>query len=255
MNPKQWISTTEINKLKKSNIHIYRIDTHEFQEKFTDLYNEKFLSKPEIIRLNKFRFEKDKLAFFTSRFALRYLCSKYLNSKIQHLEFEIQEYGKPCLLDDPDLQFNLSHSGHLIVLAFGLQHPIGVDTEVYDYYIDHLDLAKSVFSKGEIAQLKSMNHEHIVSGFYNCWSKKESFIKAKGLGLQIPLNQFTVRIFDEGNFNLSSIQWNEEETFRWQNFNFPIKENYAAACSCNREITNIEYYEITPLIFNKIKKI
>lgn len=248
----QWVDTQSIPKLKEAEIHIYKINIFDLLGEFEEMDTSEFLTKLEHARLEKFRFTKDKVSFFTARYATKLLCSKYLNRDYSKINIGIQEHGKPFLPEEPKLQFNFSHSGSLVALAFGLYEPLGIDTEVYNVSIDHLELAHSVFSKKEISQLE--NIDDIIHGFYNCWSKKESYIKAKGKGLQIPLDEFSVKIMDQGSNNLLSVEWDSNEKDRWQIFNFDIQEKYGAACTCSNQISKVKYHDITNLIAGKLIK-
>jgi len=75
-----------------------------------------------------------------------------------------------------------------------------------------------------------------LEGFYNCWTMKESFIKALGLGLQIPLDQFSVDLFNNNSeSNLKEVVWDSTLLKSWTVLNVDIADGYSAAYTCNPE--------------------
>jgi 4'-phosphopantetheinyl transferase len=113
-------------------------------------------------------------------------------NKIQNKEiiFNTNAYGKPYLENNLDLSFNISHSGEWVVSIVS-KIPVGIDIE----RIRPLDLnvAKQFFSIKEYTDLVSKNSEEHLNYFYDLWTLKESYIKALGKGLSIPLDSFEIR--------------------------------------------------------------
>lgn len=96
---------------------------------------------------------------------------------------------KPQLTEHPDFHFNLSHSQDFAVLGVG-EKPIGVDIE--EIRPITLDIAEHYFFKGEYTYLKALPKADHALGFYRLWTLKESFMKAVGLGFQLPLDAFEI---------------------------------------------------------------
>ncbi len=247
-----WKETTAIVRPASDAVVIYQVDKSTISPQVDKTKLLAPLSTDEIERYNKFRFDKDKLTFGIARFALRYICGQMLTQPPASISFDYNEFGKPYLPGVPNFHFNLSHSGSLILLAFCNHAALGIDVEKYKHHVRHMDLAKSVFADSEMEQLKSLETRDIIHGFYNCWSKKESFIKAKGKGLQIPLSQFGVRIVDEGYANLLHVNWETSEIFKWQLFNLATKQDYAAACTCHIHINTVELFDISQFISGNV---
>ena len=108
-------------------------------------------------------------------------------------EISINEFGKPQLLNSP-LQFNLSHSGNVILLAFSLNNPVGIDVEERREIKDLYSISGNYFHELEAKALSKLNQPLLSEAFFSCWTKKEAVIKALGLGLSMPLNAFEVEI-------------------------------------------------------------
>jgi len=123
---------------------------------------------------------------------------QYVGVKPQDIEYETCPYGKPALspiCGDRSLQFNMSHTDGLAVFAATRNRRIGVDVERMDReFKDRDEIAASYFSAQETDVYRSLPERDRVEGFFNCWTRKESFIKATGDGLTCPLESFQVTL-------------------------------------------------------------
>lgn len=110
-----------------------------------------------------------------------------------NIEIVRNAYGKPFLKDHDNLHFNVSHSGHWIVCAVS-HEPVGIDVEKIEA-ID-MDIAKRYFHKTEFNSLLSCDPSVRLSRFFDLWTLKESYIKAVGKGLHLPLDSFALALQD-----------------------------------------------------------
>lgn len=146
-------------------------------------------------RIKKFKRIDDAFRSLISELLVCYvLCSKY-HLKANELEWETNEYGKPFFPQYPFFHFNVSHSGQWVVCAVH-DKPIGADIE--QVLPIHLQLGKDVFTVQEYRYIVN-GQEDAVSAFYDIWTLKESYVKACGKGLFMPLHSFNVnkRSLDE----------------------------------------------------------
>jgi len=200
------------------------------------------LSNEEINRANKFYFEKDKYSFIGSHVILRQILSKYIDIPTKKIIFDNNKYGKPFVKNSihENFQFNLSHSENYALIGVTSYDEIGVDIEhIKDDFIIK-DIANNYFSKGEIEELFSLPNDKQRTGFFNCWTRKEAYIKAEGKGLSIPLNSFDVTLDYETKIKRIGIDNNPK---KWELYNLSIDENYCAAIAnygSRKEI--IKYY-------------
>jgi 4'-phosphopantetheinyl transferase len=153
------------------------------------------LTDDELDRANRFSFEIDRQRFITARGILRSILSRYITIYPGQLRFYYNQYGKPFL--DPEfssslLNFNLSHSGSVALYAITRNMEIGVDVERVRSDFAYEELAKHFFSANEVAILRTIPTEKKLEAFYNCWTRKEAYIKAHGKGLSLPLDSFDV---------------------------------------------------------------
>jgi 4'-phosphopantetheinyl transferase len=111
----------------------------------------------------------------------------------ERLSFSYNEYGKPSLSGQHSgLRFNLSHSGGIALVAVTLERELGVDLEQYSESKADEAVAEKYFSPREFACFDAVSEDLRTRVFLNCWTRKEAYIKARGMGLSIPLNSFDV---------------------------------------------------------------
>jgi 4'-phosphopantetheinyl transferase len=149
------------------------------------------LNADEIARTERFYFSRHQRRFSTARATLRIILARYLNTHPARLEFSYNSHGKPKVINSARLQFNLSHSGDLAVLAVGKGFPMGIDIEKYSAR-PYEGIAKSSFSDHEFEEFMKVPQALKPAIFFHIWSQKEAFIKACGLGLAYPTKNFSV---------------------------------------------------------------
>lgn len=156
------------------------------------------LSAEEQQRVDRFRFPKDRHHFVVSHGVLRILLGRYLAMPPQDIAFDFNQYGKPALSHSPgdqSLRFNLSHSGKLALYAFARHRDVGIDVEWIGRRLDQPEqIAERFFSPTENDVFRRLPEHQKRQGFFNCWTRKEAYIKARGRGLSLPLDQFDVTL-------------------------------------------------------------
>jgi 4'-phosphopantetheinyl transferase len=155
------------------------------------------LSPEEKARADRFHFANDRNRFVVARGLLRELLGRYLHQAPAGLEFSYGQHGKPSLSGEnalSGLSFNLSHSSGLVVYAFAKKRNLGIDVEQVQRENAGEDIAKRYFSAREVNDLRTLPQEARVEGFFHCWTRKEAYLKATGMGLQIPLDSFAVSL-------------------------------------------------------------
>lgn len=129
-------------------------------------------------------------AHVTGRAVLRRLLSLYSGRPPQDIAFATDPHGKPAAAGE--LAFNLSHSGELALVAFALHCALGVDVEAVRHSDDWLPIARRFFAPAEAAALARLAAAEREAAFFRCWTRKEAYVKALGLGLAAPLADFEV---------------------------------------------------------------
>jgi 4'-phosphopantetheinyl transferase len=192
---------------------------------------ESFLSADELARANRFHFNKDRTHFVVARGLLRNLLAAYLGINCAELRFSYGVKGKPFLLLDGQTQinFNLSHSHGRAAFAFSRGRELGVDLEYVKEDFEEGLIANRFFSRAEVLALRTVPEELRKQAFFNCWTRKEAYIKARGEGLSMPLNEFDVSLRPGEPAALLSNYREEREVERWSMKAIPAPENYVGA--------------------------
>lgn len=122
---------------------------------------------------------------------LRYILTKEFELKNNELLFKVNKYGKPELFSHPYIHYNISHSGRHIAIAITIGESVGIDIEENSPI--NFDIAKRYFAAQETKYiLNGVSYEIIKQRFFDIWTRKESYLKMLGVGLNIPLNSFSV---------------------------------------------------------------
>ncbi|HZC46283.1 MAG TPA: 4'-phosphopantetheinyl transferase superfamily protein, partial [Candidatus Acidoferrum sp.] len=155
------------------------------------------LNPDEAARADRFYLDVHRNRFIAARALLRDLLAGYLAEPPAAIRFEYNEWGKPALaagFGASDLHFNLSHSQDLAMYAFVLERQVGVDLELIRGDFAGERIAENFFSTAEVQALRGLPLEHQAQAFFNCWTRKEAYVKARGQGLSIDLKSFDVSL-------------------------------------------------------------
>lgn len=155
------------------------------------------LSPDERAKVDRFRFERDRRRSTVARGVLRMLLGRYLETDPRGVGFRYESHGKPVLgegLAAHGMRFNVSHSAELALFAFARGRELGVDVEEVRLMEDAVEIAERFFSEAENAVFRTLPPEARDEAFFNCWTRKEAYIKAVGEGLSFPLHVFDVTL-------------------------------------------------------------
>jgi 4'-phosphopantetheinyl transferase len=148
------------------------------------------LTDAERARADRYRFDDDRRRSIVARSATRRILSRMTGATPYELRIVEGEHGKPAL-DGGEIEFNASHSGDLVALAFARETPVGIDVERRRKMHDPLGIARRFFSEAELAFVESA--EDIAAAFFIVWTAKEAIVKASGKGIGAgDLRGFTV---------------------------------------------------------------
>lgn len=153
------------------------------------------ISADERERAERFRFERDRRRYLIAHVALHGILGRYLPAALRSLSFAYGPSGKPRLapnLEPAGLQFNLSHSDELALLAVTTAGEIGVDVEFVKENFEFHEIAEKFFTAREVAAMRSLPVELQRRAFFRCWTSKEAFLKAKGTGLSGKLDEVEI---------------------------------------------------------------
>jgi 4'-phosphopantetheinyl transferase len=190
---------------------------------------EQLLAQDETDRALRFRFRQLYEKFVISHGVLRCLLARYLNCNPADIEFTHGCNGKPFLKLDSALQFNMTHSGQLAVIAFGPGCEIGIDAEQIRPIPDMQQIADRFFCPEEASELLSLPETDREHAFYRCWTRKEAYLKAMGDGLAAALGNFRVTVQPNLPARLVHIQNETSAAGAWTVQDIDVSAGYAAA--------------------------
>lgn len=166
----------------------------------------KLLNVEEESRRQRFHFEKHRKQHLITRALIRTTLSRYSNIDPREWCFTQNKYGKPSAVPVPDaplLGFNISHTEGLITCAITLDKDVGVDVEDCKRVNATRDIAQRFFSAVEANDLASFPDDLQKDRFFHYWTLKEAYIKARGKGISIPLEQFSYHFSNHGKIVIS----------------------------------------------------
>lgn len=222
-----WYSPPTFPNLSLHDVHVWRAALDPPAERILQLANT--LSSEERSRAERYYFEKDRQRFIVGRGLLRTILGSYLGIEPAEIQFCYSDRGKPALAsslsspptkgeqrgDSEMLRFNLSHSSNVVLYAFAQNREIGIDVERIRSIPEIEKLAERFFATGENAALLALPTEQRSRAFFNCWTRKEAYIKALGDGLALPLDRFEVTLAPGEPAELVSIEGDRANTNRW----------------------------------------
>ncbi len=242
-----WATPPADRTLHDDEIHIWLASYKMFHAQLPELRG--LLTIDEAEKAARFRFEKDRERFIVTHSLLRKLLAGYTSTSPTQLVFQHNAYGKPALSSyhqEGPLHFNLSHSQDLIVYAFTFIRNIGIDIEYIRTDIEHEQLARHYFSPFERAELQHLPPSLRQQAFFDCWTRKEAYIKARGLGLSLALDSFDVTIRPNAPVELLASRESAQETTRWRFAPLPMHSDYAGTVVTEGQDWQMRCWQLLP---------
>ncbi len=199
------------------------------------------MSANERERHDAFRFDKDKRLFIIARAMVRALLSRYADASPAAWTFSENRWGRPEIASPPvtpPLRFNLSHTKGLVACILARDREIGIDVEDATRPTKIHTIADSVFSPTEVRDLERLPPAEQPRRFFELWTLKESYIKARGMGLAIPLDQFSFSF--DGGLCLTIDPELEDDDATWQLDLWRPTERHQAALAVRRAGADLE---------------
>jgi 4'-phosphopantetheinyl transferase len=185
---------------------------------------------------SRFCFARDRHRYLVTRTLVRTVLSRYIAVDPKDWIFSTNAYGRPQILNkeatDCSLSFNISHTQGIIVLGVTKCRLLGVDVENIATCKISLDIANHYFARQEVAALSAVLPSQQQYRFFEYWTFKESYIKARGLGLSLPLDKFSFHYANDHAVELAIDPELGDDSARWQFWQFqPTTEHLLAACA------------------------
>ncbi len=230
--------------LERGTIHLWCAPLDPQPKTVADL--ERSLSADERERADRFRFDRHRRQYVVSRGLLRNLLSGYLGQRPSSLTFVYGPKGKPDLAAEAerDLQFNVAHSGERVLIGITRRRPVGVDIEEMRPMPDAEAIASSFFSAVEAEALCSVDAQRKDETFFNCWTRKEAYIKAIGDGLSVPLDRFDLTLLPGEEAKMLRLDGDPAKAERWMLRHLQPASGYIGALAIEEHGLGIDSWEL-----------
>jgi 4'-phosphopantetheinyl transferase len=227
-------------RLSRGEIHVWAANTTHMTplpESLSDL-----LSEEEVGRSERYHFAVDRDRFRIGRALLRHALGMYTGKDPRRLAFRSGPHGKPSLVADTPIRFNVSHSGDAVLLAFGLAQEIGVDVERIRATGSIEPIAHHCFSRAEREAI-FRDRSRASECFFEYWAAKEAWIKADGRGMSIELRDYTLRLASDG------VSYRVHRTdggapLGWIIRPLPVLQGYACAVAATAATTALRLFAV-----------
>ena len=187
------------------------------------------LTVAELGRAASFRFDRDRARFVAARGQLRLLLAQYLDANAREIVLMEGSHGKPSLAVGPSwLRFNLSHSDGVAVYAVARDHEVGVDLERIRSDFQFEEVARHYYSPRERAHLAGLPEADRLFAAFNCWTRKEAYLKAVGVGIALRLDGCDVGVHPGETVRLRRRDSGAAASRCWSLHAFDVGPGYAA---------------------------
>jgi 4'-phosphopantetheinyl transferase len=211
------------------------------------------LNEDERARWRTFRFERHRREYLTSRALVRFALSQYHSLAPESWRFQINASGKPSPAQECGLQFNLSNSSGLVVCLIAHELGVGVDLEPYERSREIAQLSETLFSPFELAQLEELHETEKMGRALSLWTLKESYLKARGTGLALPLNKFSFLFGGRLGIRLELDSCIDDEAERWR-FCLLDHAGHRIAIAVERaDAFDLQFFETRPPLAEAIR--
>lgn len=231
----------EINRiipLAPDEIHLWLAFYEEITEQSLLFAYGELLAPAEQEQEARFYFAKDRQRYLITRALVRTVLSRYLGIGPRELCFSENAYGRPELVNaqarDKGLSFNISHTHSLIVLGVTRHRALGVDVENYRAREISLEIADRFFAPREVEALAAVQPQQQQYRFMEYWTFKEAYIKARGMGLSLPLDKFSFHYPTDHSVGIAIDPELGDDSARWQLWQFKPRWEYLVAICAER---------------------
>ena len=196
------------------------------------------MNHEERARHDRFVFPEGRREFAFTRALVRTTLSRYADVAPKDWRFSFGPHGRPEIASPTDLYFNLSNTKGLIACIVGRAPEVGIDVEWIDRHGETLGIADRFFSPSEAASLRALPADEQHHRFFHLWTLKEAYIKARGMGLALPLDQFSFQITAGSRTRISFDPRLVDEPSTWQFDSFWPTATHFVATAVRRPTTS-----------------
>jgi 4'-phosphopantetheinyl transferase len=224
--------------MQADEIHLWLADYEQISEESLHVAYRELLNDAERQQEPRFYFARDRRRYLVTRALVRTVLSRYAAVDPKEWVFATNAYGRPEAVNeaarDAGLTFNISHTHSLIALAVTRSRALGIDVENFRAREVSVDLARHYFAPQEVAALNAVPQAEQQHRFFEYWTFKEAYIKARGMGLSLPLDKFGFHYADEQSVEIAIDGELSDDEARWQFWQFRPWPDYLVALCAER---------------------
>ncbi len=194
-------------------------------------------------RAAKFMMAEDRNRYVAAHGQMRQILSLYVSKRAHELTI-YQPKGEKPRLEGELLFFNLSHSGNYALVAVSKTGEVGIDIEYKRPQTNVLSLARSTFSSTEYQSICSVDEVTQRDYFFNCWTRKEAFIKAIGKGFSYDTKAFTVSVEADKPSQFLCFDRSDYDINQWHLLSFEPYPDTQAALAFAFELKVLHHFEL-----------
>jgi 4'-phosphopantetheinyl transferase len=224
-------------RLAKGEVHLWRSAMNASEHALCRF--RETLCEEELVRADRFRFPHLRRRFVAGRGALRTILADYLSIEPRRVMLSYSAHGKPSLANAPvNIEFNVSHSDDLLVIALCLNQPIGVDIEKEEPQFPVMQIAARFFCQSEQRALAALEGERRLRAFFQIWTAKEALLKANSLGFSVDPSKVEVAL---NPLRFISGESGDAESRRWHLSALTLEAGYSGALAVMMEPSRITF--------------
>jgi 4'-phosphopantetheinyl transferase len=224
--------------LTPAEIHLWLAFYDEITDRRLHSAYRELLNPAEEEQESRFYFARDRRRYLITRALARTVLSRYAPVRPKEWVFSANAYGRPEIVNaqarEAGLSFNISHTHSLIVLGVTNSRALGVDVENFRAREVAIDIADRFFAPQEVAALTATPPQRQQYRFFEYWTFKESYIKARGMGLSLPLDKFSFHYPDDRTVEVAIDPELADDPRRWQFWQFRPRPEYLVAICAER---------------------
>jgi 4'-phosphopantetheinyl transferase len=202
--------------MNKETLHLWFAYPDDLLEESVAATAMQLLSEEERTRRERFKFERQRREYLATHALARVALSHAGKLPPEAWKFQFNEYGKPSIDPECGLRFNLSNSKDMVVCLVSERGDVGVDVEPRERAASVLEVAPRMFSPQELAQLEGLREEEKPERALRLWTLKEAYIKARGMGLALPLSKFSFLFEGEAKMRMAMDRNLGDRPARWK---------------------------------------
>lgn len=246
--PSPWGPAPAERTLGEDDVHVWRASLERDAAGLEDAAST--LSREETARARSFVVKEKGDLYTVGRAVLRRILAGYLQVEPRDVEITCSPGGKPCLggrSASRGIRFNVSHTGSLALYAVAMGREVGIDVERVRADLGDENLARRFFSPREVESLRALPREVRREGFFACWTRKESYVKAIGEGLAVGLDRFDVTVSPFDPPALLASRWRPDDAARWSFLDLDLGPGHRAALAVEGRGWRLSSWDWVPL--------